>query len=174
VKRGFLVALLTLVGISSAPTATSEYGLKAAFLLSFASFVEWPAAAFASPNAPLTVCVFGKDPFGGTLDDVAKKKTINGRVVLIRAASDTASLQSCQIAFVPGSETRGYSRIANTLSDLSVLTVGETSDFTEGGGIVTFVIYEDRLRFEINSFAAERAHLKLSSKLLQLALVNRR
>jgi hypothetical protein len=118
--------------------------------------------------------VFGKDPFGGTLDDVAKKKTINGRVVLIRAASDTASLQSCQIAFVPGSETRGYSRIANTLSDLSVLTVGETSDFTEGGGIVTFVIYEDRLRFEINSFAAERAHLKLSSKLLQLALVNRR
>ena len=171
-KRILFVALVALTGTGSAPgyTASSEYGLKAAFLLSFASFVDWPAAVFTSPEAPLVFCVFGKDPFGDALDHASKGRTIDGRAVLIRPASDLASLRSCQVVFVPGSEMHGYSQLANTLSALSILTVGETSGFTDSGGIVTFVIYEGRLRFAINSFAADRAHLKLSSKLLQLAV----
>jgi len=162
-----------LAGASSPGTASSEYELKAAFLLSFASFVEWPPAAFSGPEAPVAFCVFGNDPFGGTLNQVAKGKKIDGRAVLIRATSDAASLRSCHVVFAPGSEMRGYSKIASTLSDLSILTVGETNDFSESGGIVTFVTDDDRLRFGINSLAADRAHLKVSSRLLQLALVSR-
>jgi hypothetical protein len=65
---------------------------------------------------------------------------------------------------------RGFTKMAKALSERHVLTVGETSDFTERGGILNFVIHDGRLRFEVNVAAAEAHHLKVSSKLLQLAI----
>jgi hypothetical protein len=175
VKRAFLWALISLAGLGAAAgyaaSGSSEYQLKAVFLLNFASFVEWPAAVFTSADEPLVFGVFGKDPFGGALDEAAKGKTINGRRLLIRITSDPALLRSCHVVFFPASHMRGYARMSSTLSGLNVLTVGEVGDFTERGGIVNFVIRDGHLRFEVNSLAAERHHLKLSSKLLQLAVV---
>src|SRR5579862_1041164 len=42
---------------------TAEYPLKLAFLYNFTKFVEWPADAFRSPDAPLAICIVGHDPF---------------------------------------------------------------------------------------------------------------
>ena len=46
-----------------------EYELKASFLFRFTEFVEWPAGAFASREAPLRICIVGPDPFGDALDE---------------------------------------------------------------------------------------------------------
>jgi hypothetical protein len=51
------------------------------------------------------------------------------------------------------------------------LTVGESADFLSLGGMINFVLEEDRVSFEINLEAAERHRLKLSSKLLAVARV---
>ena len=55
------------------------------------------------------------------------------------------------------------------LKECSVLTVGETEDFTSNGGIINFKLEDSRVRVEIDRGAAERAKLRISSKLLSLA-----
>ena len=40
-----------------------EYPVKLAFLYNFAKFVEWPANSYSSPDAPLSICIVGHDPF---------------------------------------------------------------------------------------------------------------
>jgi len=51
----------------------------------------------------------------------------------------------------------------------AVLTVGESEHFVQEGGIIGFCLEQNKIRFEINLEAAEKAKLKISAKLLALA-----
>ena len=47
--------------------------------------------------------------------------------------------------------------------------MGEGDNFIREGGMIAFVVENRRVRFDINQSAAEKADLKLSSKLLSVA-----
>jgi hypothetical protein len=149
----------------------SEYQIKAAFLLNFIRFVEWPAEAFKTANDPLVVGIFGKDPFGGTLDQTISNKTVNGRLVVIRHVSDAVAARSCHVVFLAASETRRMSDVAGSTLGRGLLIIGESEGFAERGGMINFVVLDNHVRFQINPSAATRAGLTISSKLLQLAIV---
>ena len=51
--------------------------------------------------------------------------------------------------------------------------VAEVPGFARSGGIINFTIKEDKVRFEINPAAAQRANLTISSQLLRLATIVR-
>jgi hypothetical protein len=151
------------------PGATSEYQVKAAFIYNFVKFVEWPPEP-GEPGDPISICVFGKDPFGSALERVVGGRNANGRPIEIRRPSGIAAAQSCQVLFVSSSESARLEAIFKSISSLSVLTVSEIGRFCERGGVIEFVVEEQRIRFRINVKAAALANLKISSKLLQLAL----
>ena len=49
------------------------------------------------------------------------------------------------------------------------LTVGDSKAFIEQGGMINFVLENDRVQFEVNHKATEMAGIKVSSKLLNVA-----
>jgi len=151
----------------------SEYQVKAAFLYNFAKFIEWPADDSWKVEDPLTICVVGEDPFGAILDDTVRGKTIARHSVVIRRLKAGRSWKGCRIAFVSSSEKDDPSLNLASSTPAGVLTVGETKGFAARGGIINFVVERDRVRFEVNVDAAERAGLKISSKLLSLAKIVR-
>lgn len=155
-------------GAEQAPT---EYQVKAAFLFNFARFVEWPPRAFASPTSPIAVCVLGEDPFGEALNRVVAGKMLNERTLMVRRAKKLRDLSGCEILFISSSERERLPEILEELRNAPVLTVGETEGFASRGGEVQFTLEESRVHFLINVDAAERAGLKVSSKLLNLARV---
>lgn len=146
-----------------------EYEVKAAFLLNFTKFIDWPPSAFADSNSPLAICVLGKDPFGSSLDQMLQGETVDNRQLIVRRLSEIPSPHQCQVVFF-GSGDRDTPK---TLSDLGrgVLTVGDGKKFLQDGGMIAFVIESRRVRFDIDQAAAERAGLTLSSKLLGVARV---
>ena len=157
----------------AAPAAepiVDEYQVKAAFLFNFAKFVEWPNEAFSDPNAPLVITVFGEDPFNGSLEAV-KGKLVNNRKLTIRRVKDIQEIGKSNVLFVSPSARKELGRILEALQGQNVLTVGEDGAFTQCGGIINFVKEDNRVRFEVNVTAAERAGLKISSRLLALARI---
>jgi len=155
-----------------AQTAPSvEYQVKAAFLLNFARFVEWPTDAFASANAPITFCVFRPDPFGNALDEITQGKSIGNRNLVVRHIRDLSDAKSCQIVFVSSTESPRLAEILASLHGANVLLVGETDGFAVSGGTIEFTLEENHVRFTINTDAADRAGLTFSSKLLALAKI---
>jgi hypothetical protein len=150
-------------------TPVGEYQLKAVFLFNFAKFVEWPPRSFADPHDPFTICVLGENPFGSALDDAVRGKTVANRPIAIRLVANGQQARTCQILFVSASERKRVNAILEALRNCCVLTVGDTEDFTENGGIVQFRMKDARVRIEIDAEAAERAGLRISSKLLSLA-----
>ena len=162
-----LLALLFAVpGVAPAQTA-QEYDVKAAFLYNFAKFVDWPAAAFPDPNN-LKICVLGDDPFGGSLQTVAGEQVGNHKLQVARMDS-TSKLAGCQILFISRSERERIPQILAAVKGSPVLTVGDTQKFADDGVIINFILEGSKVRFEINTESAERAGIRISSKLLQLA-----
>jgi hypothetical protein len=167
-----LAAFVSLAGAGPAPgqaNAASEYQVKAAFLFHFAQFVEWPPEAFENAGAPFTYCTMGEDPFHGVLDEGLSGKTIGGRTLRVRHLKEPREEQGCQLLFLGTSEKKRLSAAIATASGSAVLTVGETEHFAQEGGIIGFCREQNKIRFEINLDAAEKAKLKISAKLLALA-----
>ena len=149
----------------------SEYQIKAAFLYKFARFVEWPEGTFADDGDPIRIGVLGEDPFGGLLDRVVRDRMVQGRRLEIKRLERIEDLQDCHVLFVGSSHKRRLSQILQHLDGSGVLTVGEMSLFARDGGMIRLYTKEERVQFEINVDAAERAGLQISSELLKLARI---
>lgn len=149
----------------------TEYEIKAAFLLNFAKFVEWPSDAFPNDIAPINLCVIRYDPFGSALDDTIRGKIISNRQLLARRMNELPDLRSCQMVFVSDREDKRLPEILSSVKGSNALIVGESEDFAERGGGVQFYVENSRLRFAVNVDAVQRARLTVSSKLLMLAKI---
>jgi hypothetical protein len=88
----------------SQSTGTSEYEVKAGFLYNFAKFVQWPPDAFHDESGPITLCIFGRDPFGDALDNIVRGKIIGGRSFSIRRTNKLDALKNCQLIFMSTDE----------------------------------------------------------------------
>jgi hypothetical protein len=149
---------------------SSEYLIKAGFTYNFAKLIDWPSGAFAQPDSPIVIGVLGTDPFNGTLDQVLKGKEANGRAFEVRHLKWGADLKGCNILFVSDSETVHLDELLRNIKGLPILTIGQTADFALRGGIINFVVEDNRVRFEINADAAKQANINISSRLLSLAI----
>jgi hypothetical protein len=143
-----------------------EYRVKAAFLLNFTKFAEWPPTTFPDATTPLSICILGDDPFGPDIDQIINGEAVGGHKIVIQRYEHDPP-RTCQVLFVrrPDNETSGV--LANL--GPGVLTVGEGHAFLSAGGIIAFVLENNRVRFDINQSAAESAGIKLSSKLMKVA-----
>ena len=172
-RSSLLVTGLACLGAAAVEPLESprptEYEVKAAFLYNFAKFVEWPQAAFDRLRAPLALCIFGADPFGGELDLAVRRKTAQGRPVVVRRLAGLGELAPCHVLFVGSAERERFAEVLDAVAGKSVLTVGEDDDFARAGGMISFVVRGTRVRFSIDVGAAERVGLRLSSRLLDLA-----
>ncbi len=164
-----LLALLALLAPRGDATEVSrEFRLKAAFLFNFTQFVEWPADAFASAEAPIRIGVLGSDPFGPALDEVVRGERVRGRPLEVVRAASAEQLRGCHLVFVGDSEKERTAAVVGALADTPVLTVSDNPDFASAGGVVRFFLEGAKVRFEINPDAAEQHRLKLSAQLLAL------
>jgi len=158
-------------GAGAQVAGPGEYQLKAAFLFNFAKFIDWPASSFASPRSDFSICILGADPFGRTMEDLLQDKTIGDRHVSVARTRQVAEARHCQMVFVSASEKSRVREILDGMKGSNALVVGETDGFASAGGAIQFAIEDNRMRFLINTDAADRAGLKVSSKLLSLARV---
>ena len=172
----FLVVCLLLVHCMIPGTATGqegadEYELKAAMLHNLMLFVQWPLSAYPDPQAPVHLCILGRDPFGASLTSTVLKKSVNGRPVLILHPQNDQEARSCHVLYISSSERKATAQIYSSLDGSSALTVGEMTQFAAHGGMIQFSLEDQRVRFDINLDAASRAGLKISSKLLVIARI---
>ncbi len=149
---------------------TEEYLVKAAFLYNFAKFVEWPDNAFTASSSPIKLFILGDNPFGETIESI-RGKVVRGRKLVIKHISRTENLDGCHILFICSSEKDRLIQVLDIMKDSNVLTVGDMEDFARRGGIVELVNAGNKVKFKVNVGAAQKAGLKISSKLLKLAKI---
>jgi YfiR/HmsC-like len=166
-----MLASLAIPGVArAADGATSDVAIKAAFLFNFAKFTEWPTLA---TDAALMLCVVGDLRVAGALADTVRNQRIGSHAVEARTLGGDAPARSCHVLFLSMSEAHRSAAILDGLGTLPILTVSDAKDFARSRGVVEIFVENGRMRFCINTDAADRAGLHLSSRLLGLAKVIR-
>jgi hypothetical protein len=151
-----------------------EHEVKAAFMYNFLKFTDWPEEKVPDENEAMNIFVVGDYPECKTFKDIQEKSQQSDpvRVRIFKSfeqISDPNVLKECHLLYICKSEKKRIAEILKLVKDSNVLTVGEHEGFLEAGGMINFVEYNDKLRFEVNIPAATEANLKLRSKLLKLA-----
>jgi hypothetical protein len=145
-----------------------EYEIKATFLIHLIKFVNWPETSQNLKSFEL--CVVGEDPFGSVLD-YYKGIVIRGRKIVVTRLNEKSPINTCDLAFLGITDKREEQSWLTRARLAHVLTVGESNKFTRNGGVVRFVVDEDRVRLEINSTAAKASGISISTKLMNLVEV---
>ena len=151
-------------------SVSGEYLIKAAYLYNFMKFIEWQSEAFAAELSPINLCILGADPFGAALQSI-RDKTVRGRRIHIRHVNDVQEASGCHVLFISASEKGSLKQILAALKHSAILTVGEVERFAQQGGIINFILVENKIHFEINPEAAQQHGIKISSQVLRLAKI---
>jgi len=171
--RRWAAPIAALVLVAAVPVLAgrqaSERDIKAAFLYHFAQYVEWPDTAFVSSSSPFVLGVAGDDGFLPAISSAVADKSVAGHRIVVRSLRTPADARACHMVFLMASQASRPAAMLEALDALPVLAVGDTPGFAAAGGTIAFVIDDGRVSFRINTAAARRAGLKISSKLLRLA-----
>jgi hypothetical protein len=191
IGRLFIPAFVVLGGllvsdVYSGPqpnTQYKEYEVKAAFMYNFLKFVDWPEGKTAKSGKQMIIGIIGENPFGPAVD-IFKDKTVEDRSLIVKqfegihqlegmAEKDKneriEAIKECYLLFICPSEQKQVREIIDIVGKSGVLTVGDTREFIESGGVIGFVLEDNKIRFDISIPAAEKAGLKIRSQLLRLA-----
>lgn len=164
----WLLAAALLPGLGRAHPPEAEERLKVAVLLKVAEFVTWPDGIFALRLLSLVVCVQGDEHMGAALAALQGQK-VQGRSLEARNLHSSEDLLPCQVLFLGREVGQPQDLILKRLEGSGVLTVGDSFDFLQRGGMVRLQRERDRIRFALNQTAAQKSGLTLSSKLYRLA-----
>jgi YfiR/HmsC-like len=168
VIRGAVTILLLLPVLASAQDVT-EPALKAAFIYNFAKFTEWPSNALPAAE-PLVMCVVGDAAVSDALAQAVASRTVAGHRMAVSLAGPVGPEAVCHVLYVSGVTAGQATKLIAALRDVPVLTISDIEGFTELGGIAQFFFEHGRLRFSIRLESVERSTLRISSRLLALAV----
>ncbi len=165
-RRRISQALLSLVlclHVISVSAEVPEYRLKAAYLYNFASFTQWPVE-----HGDFQLCVFGSNPFGSYLEQIAKKQ-LRQRTIQTRIIKTVKEIEGCDLVFVTPLAGDRISQVLKRVEGLPVLTVADSAGAFEAGVMINLQTESDKVQFDVNLAVARQSHLRVSSKLLRLA-----
>lgn len=163
-----LVSVLFIpVNVAAQSLHASQTDVEAAYLYNFGKFVRWPGEA--QLNA-LNICILGHDPFGASLDRIVAGERIAGHPITVTRLTGISGTHSCAMIFISSSEAPRLAEDMSALAGLPVMTVSDMAGFADRGGMIQFVLKDDRVRFVVNLNAAGKSGLGVSSQLLKVAM----
>lgn len=142
--------------------------IKAAFLYQFGSYVEWPEGTFESEHDPLLIGVLGDEQVAQPLQDIVSHRSLRNRPIAMRRMRENDDPRNVHIFFIGSDIDPAVAKAAIARArGHPVLTVSESEGI--GNTIITFVIEQDRVRFDVSLVLAAECGLRVSSRLLSVA-----
>jgi hypothetical protein len=158
------------MSVGTLAQGTAEPALKAAFLYNFVKFTDWPAEA-APSDAAIRLCVLGDEAVGTALEQTVKNRQVDGHPLTMARVNLDGALRSCHLLYVTGLDRRRSMQLMERVQGAPVFTVSDLEAFAALGGVGQLFVENGKMRFALNPASAQRAELRISSKLLALAKV---
>lgn len=155
-------------GSANADEPSREYRIKAAFLYNLTKFITWPDEKNWPTSEPITVCIYGFNPFDSYIEKL-KQRTVKGRAIALLYPTQPAELQQCQMMFVSQYNTLKLDMGKLSADMPSLLTVGDDPDFVARSGMIGLVAAGNNVQMDIHLTKARQAGFVVSADLLEIA-----
>jgi hypothetical protein len=200
IERVFVESLHGFLGIQAASNRHAAAGeqpidperyaqVKAAFVLNFLRFTQWPEEAFAHEESPILVVVLGDDAMTPYLRQLIRQERINDRLIVVNRLEYPRPEQGeydvderimdefyrrlgeAHLLYIARSEADRYSEVVEHLKGHPVLTVSDIDRFAERGGMLGLAVRENRVTFDAHPQRIRDCGLTVSSRVLRLARI---
>jgi len=161
-------ALLSSGGPVEGQAPADEAQVKAMFVYNFLKFVEWPADHALAAKDSFVVLIIGEGATADATERFLDSKTVGDRPVVVRRTRWDQPVAGARAAFVAENDARKLHRVLDASAAAGVLTIGEGENFATRGGVIGLLVEDRRVRFDVDTSAAQSAGLRVSSKLLAL------
>jgi hypothetical protein len=168
-----LAATLLFATRGDAQEPLVEAEVKAAFVYNFLKFVEWPVDSGRGPQDAFVVAIIGGGATAEATERYLATKQVGERPLLVRRVKWDHSLAGLDAVFVAERDAKKRQRVFDSAAAATVLTIGEGEEFASTGGVIALLVENRKVRFDIDTGAAQSANLRVSSKLLALTRVVR-
>lgn len=168
----FTAAAIVAASLASgtARTASNEGLIKASFVFNFIKFIDWPDKAFATPDPPVNLCIWGNAPVAEAIGALGAKKAKN-RDIDVQRLQNSKNIERCHVLFVAGASPTRLKALLGASHGKNILTISDVQDFAQRGGVIGLFLSGGKMRFAINRGAAEQSGLRISSQLLKLGKI---
>ena len=175
-----LLSMLVLSTAAATAVVTSRPGdadaIKVGFIYNFSRFIRWPqpttGAANGEPAGPFVIAVIGDSAMRAQLTLLEQPRyRVNSRPIRIQAVTNPAAIPNCAILFIGDAATAQIDAILRQLGHRPTLTIADHPGLAARGVAINFYRQRDRLRFEINPAALQRAGLSVEAQLFDVARI---
>lgn len=164
-----IFALVFAQSVTAGGGKLGEYEIKSGMLYNFIYFVEWPTVSLNRAKT-LNICVTGDNELDSSFKRLQGKQ-IKDRTIVVRHVSEPDNASGCNVMFLNRSEAHNLTAYLHSAHQKSILTVSDIDYFASKSGIIGFFEEGGKVRFEINTDAAQKSKLKISSQLQKLARI---
>jgi uncharacterized protein DUF4154 len=161
-----IAQFVVLMGVANLlQAATREEAIKAGIVYNVTKFTVWPERHIEGTH--FNLCVFG-DKYNDGFDALAGKLTME-KPLLIKRNPKSSDIRTCQIAYIKKTHQINIQKILNKCKSLPILTVSESLNFINNGGMIGLIRDENHIGFEANVKAINSVGINIGAQLLKLA-----
>jgi hypothetical protein len=163
----YTVFILFISGVMSSSPANaqmSNYKAQALCIYNFTKYINWQ-----SGSSKLTIGVLGKSGILPELNEI-NGRVVSGKAIEIKQINSLDDAMSCQIVYLPSSQSKNLSDLMSLVQGKGVLLISE-NDLASKGAAISFLIIEDKLKFKVNTATVKEAGLQISNSLLSIAIL---
>ncbi len=150
--------------------AASEERVKAAFIYKFLNYADWPPASFAKPESPYVIGVIGADAIADELAKISAGRSVNSRPAVIKKIQPGDALHGIHVLFIGKAERARQPQLLKQVQLQPILAITETEGALAQGSMINFLLIDDHVRFEVALEPVEKSGMKLSSRMLTVAI----
>ena len=152
----------------SPPGNDAPTPINATFLYNFTTYIEWPDE-FKQGN--FVIGVMGDNSLYTDLSSFFSSKTLGTQKYEIKYFAKPSEITRCQMIFIPADFAGSTSEVISKAKSKGTLIVTDKPGMAKQGAAINFVSVDNKQKFELNKNNVERSNLKVSSSLVNLAIV---
>jgi hypothetical protein len=146
---------------------SKEHIRKVDYVFQLTKFIHWPTSL--TKHSPITLCLFTTNPAQNNWQKIHLQKS-QGHEIQLQYIKRDDQLAQCNMLFVhkqiPNSviQKNYYTLVSNR-----ILTIGESKNFAEEGGIIQLDLIEGKAKLKINLKTAHETGLSINANLIEIA-----
>ncbi len=171
--KKLLPLLLTLSSLltSSSPTlaqSLEEQSVLTALAMNIVRFTTWPAEAQIKDN--IAFCVIGDNVVQQSFAGI-DHKTVGNKTLQVINLLRLRNFEQCHVLYISDLKQAILLQLFVEIKKRPMLTIGESYEFAEQGGMVGMENVNGKITLHINLPVVHESNLNISSRLLNLAKI---
>lgn len=165
-----LSMLVYVAGIFAEPQRFDQYSVLSALTLNFARFTQWPDQEDPMQRQKFRVCLVGDNVVQQAFEAV-NDKSISDKAIEVVNTNRLRNLHECHILFISELPKNILMQVFLNVKSRPILTIGQTEEFVESGGMVGMINVDGKIKLYINLPVVRASGLTISSNLLRLSRI---